>query len=266
MPGIVMLGVWLPGLYPPTAPCLYRSSSTAHLSAFHSTYPPTAHIRIPPYISMVQCAGCNRDFTASGYTSHIRHTTRAPCHAIHHSVLADLALDDNSDSDAEPPSFAGDFFGDYNVDWPDDEEEEVEVEEEEVEVEEVEVEGEEGEGSSSDEEEDDKDSDSEERNDHIVALSLQPQIEEQYEVVKFPGKHAGAPIASFNTASQPNYNTYQRQLSSDDRYAPFVSQFDWEIARWAKLRGPSSSALTELLQIDGVRGIFDNLGCITKVL
>jgi hypothetical protein len=35
-------------------------------------------------------------------------------------------------------------------------------------------------------------------------------------------------------------------------WAPFISKMDWEIARWAKLRGPSSTAFTELLNIDGV--------------
>ena len=35
-------------------------------------------------------------------------------------------------------------------------------------------------------------------------------------------------------------------------YAPFTSKMDWEIARWAKLRGPSSIAFTELMSIEGV--------------
>ncbi|KAH9014404.1 hypothetical protein EDB84DRAFT_1277679 [Lactarius hengduanensis] len=40
-------------------------------------------------------------------------------------------------------------------------------------------------------------------------------------------------------------------------WAPFHSQCDWEIALWAKTRGSTSSALTELLQIPEVR---DRLG------
>lgn len=105
--------------------------------------------------------------------------------------------------------------------------------------------------SSSSEEGDNQESDNDECNDYIVALSLLPPIE-QYDVVNFPGNHASTPIESFS-ASQPNYNAYQQQLNSDNRYAPFVSQFDWEIARWAKLLGPSS-VLTKLLQIKGVSG------------
>ncbi|KAJ4471753.1 hypothetical protein C8J55DRAFT_375236, partial [Lentinula edodes] len=35
-------------------------------------------------------------------------------------------------------------------------------------------------------------------------------------------------------------------------WAPFQSRIDWEVARWAKMRGPSSTAFSELLEIDGV--------------
>ncbi|PCH41885.1 hypothetical protein WOLCODRAFT_89528 [Wolfiporia cocos MD-104 SS10] len=35
-------------------------------------------------------------------------------------------------------------------------------------------------------------------------------------------------------------------------WAPFSSRMDWEIARWEKLQGPSSTAFSDLLAIDGV--------------
>ncbi|THU75130.1 hypothetical protein K435DRAFT_707628, partial [Dendrothele bispora CBS 962.96] len=35
-------------------------------------------------------------------------------------------------------------------------------------------------------------------------------------------------------------------------WAPFTSEIDWRVAKWAKMRGASSSAFTELLAIDGV--------------
>lgn len=47
--------------------------------------------------------------------------------------------------------------------------------------------------------------------------------------------------------------TVKTAASSDNIYAPFNSKMDWEIARWAKLRGPGSTAFTELLGIEGVR-------------
>ncbi|KAG2153819.1 hypothetical protein DEU56DRAFT_725961 [Suillus clintonianus] len=40
-------------------------------------------------------------------------------------------------------------------------------------------------------------------------------------------------------------------------YAPFTSQMDWDIAKWAKLHGTGSTAFTDLLAIDGLS---DRLG------
>jgi hypothetical protein len=71
-----------------------------------------------------------------------------------------------------------------------------------------------------------------------------------------PGRNAGAPLIGVNKTS---YETYQDALLKDDAvpnvWAPFASKIDWEIARWAKLRGPSSTALSELLRVEGVRSI-----------
>ncbi|KAI9450403.1 hypothetical protein BJY52DRAFT_1206158 [Lactarius psammicola] len=46
-------------------------------------------------------------------------------------------------------------------------------------------------------------------------------------------------------------------LGLDNIWTPFQSQCDWEFARWAKNRGPTSTAVGELLAIDGV---VENLG------
>ncbi|KAG2365018.1 hypothetical protein BDR07DRAFT_1470591 [Suillus spraguei] len=40
--------------------------------------------------------------------------------------------------------------------------------------------------------------------------------------------------------------------NSENPYSPFSSRMDWEIAQWAKLRGPSSTAFSDLLSIEGV--------------
>jgi hypothetical protein len=42
--------------------------------------------------------------------------------------------------------------------------------------------------------------------------------------------------------------------NKDNPYVPFSSKLEWEIARWAKFRGPSSTAVSELMGIEGVRG------------
>ena len=70
-------------------------------------------------------------------------------------------------------------------------------------------------------------------------------------VVPFPSTKAEAPIV--NDHAVPEYDSYQKDLNNqDNHWALFSSQLDWEVARWAKLCGPSSTAFTELLKIDGV--------------
>ncbi|KAJ3017898.1 hypothetical protein NUW54_g471 [Trametes sanguinea] len=52
----------------------------------------------------------------------------------------------------------------------------------------------------------------------------------------------------------PAYTMYKTTVDGEDRciYAPFRSRIDWEVARWAKMRGPGSNAGSELLGIDGL--------------
>lgn len=71
-------------------------------------------------------------------------------------------------------------------------------------------------------------------------------------VVPFPGNRAGAPIDRPRERSA--YEKYQAHIDSvnTNPYAPFVSAMDWKFARWAKQRGPGSTAVSELLEIDNV--------------
>jgi hypothetical protein len=63
------------------------------------------------------------------------------------------------------------------------------------------------------------------------------------EALPVPPKHVG-------------YSGYSHALGVEDdtpdEWAPFSTQVEWELARWAKIRGPSSTAMSELLKIDGV--------------
>ena len=71
-------------------------------------------------------------------------------------------------------------------------------------------------------------------------------------VVQFPGPHAGEPVGS----ALPSHNAYATSLgdsSPSNPYSPFASKIDWEVAQWAKLRGPSSTSFADLLKVDGVR-------------
>ncbi|KAJ3711133.1 hypothetical protein DFJ43DRAFT_1108174 [Lentinula guzmanii] len=69
----------------------------------------------------------------------------------------------------------------------------------------------------------------------------------------YPDPRAGAPIASQDEIIHENLR-YHSNLEgiAQNPWAPFSSEIDWKIACWAKLRGPSSTALTELLAINGV--------------
>ncbi|CDO71997.1 hypothetical protein BN946_scf184943.g32 [Trametes cinnabarina] len=69
-------------------------------------------------------------------------------------------------------------------------------------------------------------------------------------VVPFPGNCAGASVGGHRERSA--YENYQAHIDAvnTNPYAPFVSRIDWEVARWAKMRGPGSTAVSELLQIE----------------
>ena len=66
----------------------------------------------------------------------------------------------------------------------------------------------------------------------------------------FPFGHPGAPVPEMQHGS----SMYEATCESlgDSLWAPFQSQCDWEFARWAKMRGPMSTAVTELLAIPEV--------------
>ncbi|KAK7461710.1 hypothetical protein VKT23_008136 [Stygiomarasmius scandens] len=76
-------------------------------------------------------------------------------------------------------------------------------------------------------------------------------------VVTFGG-HAGEAVS--DSASQSFHNpkwgfeAYGSKItgSSENLWAPFASKMDWEVARWAKMRGTGSTAFSDLLAIEGV--------------
>ncbi|PSS15390.1 hypothetical protein PHLCEN_2v3287 [Hermanssonia centrifuga] len=72
---------------------------------------------------------------------------------------------------------------------------------------------------------------------------------------------AGSPVLEGNIPdSHPaGYGLYEAQIrklcnnSHSRDYAPFLSKLEWEVARWAKLRGAGSTALADLLGINGIQ-------------
>ena len=66
----------------------------------------------------------------------------------------------------------------------------------------------------------------------------------------FPSASAGALIHGM-PCRNPSYES-QRGADGDSTWSPFTSQCDWLFVRWAKMRGPTSLAVTELLAIPEV--------------
>jgi hypothetical protein len=59
------------------------------------------------------------------------------------------------------------------------------------------------------------------------------------------GGSAGAPNQIYHSEAGARFGPNAR--------TPFQSEMEWEIARWAKLRGLTATAINDLLSIDGVR-------------
>lgn len=62
----------------------------------------------------------------------------------------------------------------------------------------------------------------------------------------------GAPISRNHRHSYEKSRDALDEAGDGNPYSPMCSQLEWDFAKWAKLRGPSATALTELLKIDGV--------------
>jgi hypothetical protein len=66
----------------------------------------------------------------------------------------------------------------------------------------------------------------------------------------YPRSRCGAIKKSQHTTDQ-QYSSMIDNASNP--WAPFSSEIDWKVAKWAKLRGAGSTAFSDLLAIDGVR-------------
>ena len=82
-------------------------------------------------------------------------------------------------------------------------------------------------------------------------------------VVNFPGAGKELGTQPLPAGYQQYADNLHSQESNLSEWAPFSTRLEWEVACWAKLRGPSSTALSELLQIDGVSQF--PLSCFTEI-
>lgn len=70
-------------------------------------------------------------------------------------------------------------------------------------------------------------------------------------VVNFSQGRAGAVYTDKDCTDQNSAYTHQIG-NPNNPFSPFSSKIEWEIAHWAKTRGPSSTSFTELMSIEGV--------------
>lgn len=70
-------------------------------------------------------------------------------------------------------------------------------------------------------------------------------------IVKFSKGKAGA-VYTNHDCIDGNTAYISRISNPENPFSPFSSKIDWEIAHWAKTRGPSSTAFMELMSIEGV--------------
>ena len=84
---------------------------------------------------------------------------------------------------------------------------------------------------------------------------VEEKLHHQPFVVPFP-RQIGAPIPWNRHSKIAAHARYAESVRTDNDspniYAPFSSRLEWDVARWAKLRGPSSTLFTELISIPGV--------------
>ncbi|KAG6834934.1 hypothetical protein H0H93_006263, partial [Arthromyces matolae] len=226
------------------------------------------------------CKGCGISFKTTGWRNHVRQSINPKCKV---PLLLDTTQNnndtpfliqealDNENLDQILVDPAGDFFGNYDLD----EEMPLEVEGERCDDDDAAEEAQEDDSDSDDDEDTYMDSDigleplrpvlvdpptvdshHETSGDNKVhpALRLRGGAEETLLkkpfVVKFPGRTAGA---IYSQGDKTLNDQYRADLgATENPYAPFDTKLDWEIARWAKLCGPSSTSFTELMAIEGV--------------
>ena len=229
--------------------------------------------------SVSTCAGCYQPFTVPGLASHLKQTQNPRCKAVFEADYGYVPEDD--DILPDPSQISCDSFtDDYG---PDNFARDAEIDEENMDLDDQDL------PPDSDVDEDDIDPDCDfEDPSQDPDIGWEPPVTEQdmadldahdFEdpenvhpppiasqcsaahdalqnpryVENFNDKYAHAQ-AGMCVGSRPDMNTtYQSRLPDNTMtWAPFSSKLDWEIARWAKLRGPSSTAFSELLAIEGV--------------
>ncbi|KAF8814197.1 hypothetical protein BYT27DRAFT_7082726 [Phlegmacium glaucopus] len=243
--------------------------------------------------------GCGASFMRSGLWNHQRRSDDPRCKQPLHTSIHEPGESDNDQGEQDFPiemdgidgtegfevDPRGDFFGDYENYSP----EEFGMEPEEDEYDENVIHD-----GDSDEDEDNTDEPSLEPDRHPNPTSnsngkevseevsegtteganqlrggAEAELKNKPYAVKFSGGNAGA--VYMNQDCVDGNAAYTSQIGNlENPFSPFSSKIEWEIAHWAKTRGPSSTAFTELMSIDGVHerlGLcFKNTSELNKII
>ncbi|KAH6906003.1 hypothetical protein BKA70DRAFT_1498918 [Coprinopsis sp. MPI-PUGE-AT-0042] len=200
--------------------------------------------------TQLSCGACGKnDLSQTGYWSHLLQSKRPECIALYNDLMAAAGQpphstpfqghsSDDGDSDDDdddnpipvPCLFDGDAFGDSEAYYDD--------------------EFGQGEGTDDGVAESDSEEDNARRIDDF-------QQEEGWEPDRPEEEHPNAMDIDIDEDSGEEDGPEDMQIDPSSLavptiFLPFVSKMDWEIAKWAKLRGPGSTAFSELLQIEGV--------------
>ena len=89
-----------------------------------------------------------------------------------------------------------------------------------------------------------------------ISIESHKRLEAPPVYVKRFGGQAGKPIYANINGGYSNYAEQLETGSQENIWAPFASKMEWEVAQWAKLRGPGSTSFSEFLEIEGVSQIY----------
>src|ERR1700742_4753423 len=249
----------------------------------------------PVFTAMpVTCTGCGQPFKSTGIKNHIRQSANPRCQGRQspksqqpkHPAPPPPIEDEDTENRDIPADPSGDLFGDYNMTVLQDERTSPASDDEsDLETRHSTQSPSESSNSESEEEQDEgtleaprpqiqgdttlcspvvspHTSDDTAQGTQTQAMHIRGEAEESLKnkpfIVRYPTASGAGKVHVANGRAWTN-EAYEKGVKTGDVkgiYAPFSSEMEWDIVRWAKLRGPSSTALTELLQIKGVSTIF----------
>ena len=237
---------------------------------------------------MQTCTNCGNSYTYSGFTCHGRRGIDPLCQqAYRTSILEQCDLSDDSDIDTTPADHTDSendhdhpFFSDFDLPMPFEPHSDPNTSEHEEEPTTLHAACE----SDSDDDDDDDDDDDQSANTDALpsdaAVQALPELDEPVDrhdadgpmddgnidrrddgqpnlhdifVQRFTHGRAGMPVDGNGISADEQYQSTLTPKTPNDVYTPFASKLDWEFAKWAKTSGISSTAITNLLKIEGVR-------------